>query len=109
MEKLASEPQARTSDSPPPLARVMGVGRQQRQAMYLMRRFNCHEKALSVERRVRTLMLEEVDPVPLKEERTISLDVGELNENIETLTKLLANMNMAEVGRRMSHVKCIMW
>ena len=28
-EKLASGPQAGTSDSPPPLARVMGVGRQQ--------------------------------------------------------------------------------
>ena len=28
-EKLAGGPQAGTSDSPPPLARVMGVGRQQ--------------------------------------------------------------------------------
>ena len=30
-EKLAGGPQAGTSDSPPPLARVMGVGRQQQQ------------------------------------------------------------------------------
>ena len=39
------------------------------------------------------------------EERSSSFDVGELNENIETLTKLLANMNMAGAGRRMGHVK----
>ena len=30
-EKLAGGPQAGTSDSPPPLARVMGVGSQQQQ------------------------------------------------------------------------------
>ena len=33
------------------------------EAVSLMRRFRGHEKALSVERRVRTLALEEVDPV----------------------------------------------
>ena len=58
-----------------------------------MRRFHGHEKALSVERRVRTLVLEEGDPVAqqvnrVQEERSGSLDVGELNENIEKLTKL---------------------
>ena len=76
-----------------------------------MRRSHRHEKALAVERGVRTLALEEVDPVApqvnrIHEERSSSLDVGELNENIEKLTKLLANMNMAGAGRRMSHVKC---
>ena len=76
-----------------------------------MRRFHGHENALSVERRVRTLALEEGDPVVLKvnrvqEERSGSLDVGELNDNIEKLTKLLANINMAGPGRRMGPVKC---
>ena len=33
------------------------------ETMSLMRRFHGHEKALAVERRVRTLSLEEVDPV----------------------------------------------
>ena len=56
-------------------------------AVSLMRQFHGHEKALSVERRVRTLVLEEVDPVApqvtrFQEERSSSLDVGELNENI---------------------------
>ena len=41
-----------------------------------------------------------------QEERSGSLDVGELNENIEKLTKLLANTNMAGPGRRMDPVKC---
>ena len=81
------------------------------EAVSLMRRFHGHEKALSVERRVRTLVLEEGDPVApqvnrVQEERSGSLDVGELNENIEKLTKLLANINMAGPGRRMVHVKC---
>ena len=76
-----------------------------------MRRFHGHEKALFVERRVRTLALEEGDPVAsqvnrVQEERSGSLDVGELNENIEKLTKLLANLNMAGPGRRMGPVKC---
>ena len=34
------------------------------------------------------------------------MDVGELNENIEKLTKLLANMSMIRAGRQMGHVKC---
>ena len=73
------------------------------EAVSLMRRFHGHEKALSVERRVRTLALEEGDPVApqvnrVQEERSGSLDVGELNENIEKLTKLLANINMAGPG-----------
>ena len=81
------------------------------EAVSLMRRFHGHEKALSVERRVRTLALEEGDPVApqvnrVQEERSGSLDVGELNENIEKLTKLLANINMAGPGRRMGPVKC---
>ena len=81
------------------------------EAVSLMRRFHGHEKALSVERRVRTLTLEEGDPVApqmnrVQEERSGSLDDGELNENIEKLTKLLANINMAGPGRRMGHVKC---
>ena len=42
----------------------------------------------------------------VQEERSGSLDVGELNENIEKFTKLLANLNMAGPGRRMGHVKC---
>ena len=42
----------------------------------------------------------------VQEERSGSLDVGELNENIEKLTKLLANINMAGPGRRMGPVKC---
>ena len=76
-----------------------------------MRRFHGHEKALSVERRVPTLALEEWDPIAprvnrVQEERSDSLDVGELNENIEKLTKLLANINMAGPGRRMGPVKC---
>ena len=74
-----------------------------------MRRFHGHEKVLSVERRVRTLALEEGDPVAtqvnrVQEERSDSLDVGELNENIEKLTKLLANIDMAGPGRRMGPV-----
>ena len=60
---------------------------------------------------MRTLALEEGDPVApqvnrVQKERSGSLDVGELNENIEKLTKLLANINMAGPGRRMCHVKC---
>ena len=63
-------------------------------AVSLMRRFHGHEKTLSVERRVWTLALEEGDPVApqvnrVQEERPGSLDFGELNENIEKLTKLL--------------------
>ena len=81
------------------------------EAVSLMRRFHCHEKALSVERRVRTLALEEGGPVApqmnrVQEERSGSLGVSELNENIEKLTKLLANINMAGPGRRIGHVKC---
>ena len=81
------------------------------EAVSLMIRFHGHEKALSVERQVRTLALEEEDPVVpqvnrVQEERSGSLDVGELNENIEKLTKLLANLNMAGQGRRMGPVKC---
>ena len=74
------------------------------EAVSLMRRFYDHKKALSVERRVRTLALEEGDPVApqvnrVQEERSGSLDVGKLNE------KLLANINMAGPGRRMGPVK----
>ena len=81
------------------------------EAVSLMRQFHGHEKALSVERRVRTLALEEGDPVSpqvirVQEERSGSLDVGELNENIEKLTKLLANINVAGPARRMGPVKC---
>ena len=79
--------------------------------MSLMRRFHGHQKALTVERRVRTLALEEVDPVSpnvnrVQKVRSNSLDVGELNENIEKLTKLLSNMNIARAGRRVGPVKC---
>ena len=61
---------------------------------------------------MRTLALEEGDPVApqvnrVQEERSGSLDVGELNEYIEKLTKLLANINMAGPGRRMGPVKCL--
>ena len=42
----------------------------------------------------------------VQEEKSSSLDVGEFNENIEKLTKLLANMNMAGAGRRLGHLKC---
>ena len=70
-----------------------------------MRGLHGHEKALAVERRA----LEEVDPVTqvnrVQEKRSSSLYVGKLNENIEKLSKLLANMNMAEAGRRMVNVK----
>ena len=50
---------------------------------------------------MRTLALDEGDPVApqvnrVQEERSGSLDVGELNENIEKLTKLLANINMLD-------------
>ena len=60
---------------------------------------------------MRTLALEGGDHVALQvnrvqEEMAGSLDVGELNENIEHLTKLLANINMAGPGRRMDPVKC---
>ena len=60
---------------------------------------------------MRTLALGEGDPVApqvnrVQEERSGSLDVGELNENIEKLTKLLANINMTGPGRRMGPVKC---
>ena len=66
------------------------------EAVSLMRLFHGHVKALSVERQVRTLALEEGDPVApqvnrVHEKRSGSLDVGELNENIEKLTILLAN------------------
>ena len=58
-----------------------------------------------------TLALEELDPVApqvnkVQEEWSSSLDVGELNENIEKLTKLLANMNIAGAGHWRGHVKC---
>ena len=61
--------------------------------------------------RVRILALEEGDPIAQQvnrvlEERSGSLDVGELNENIEKLTKLLTNINMAGPGHRMGPVKC---
>ena len=42
----------------------------------------------------------------VQEERSGSLDVGELNEYFEKLTKLLANINMTGPGRRMGPVKC---
>ena len=42
----------------------------------------------------------------VQEERTNSLDVGLLNENIEKFTKLLANMNMTGAGCRIDPVKC---
>ena len=42
----------------------------------------------------------------VQEQRAGTLDVGKLNENIEKLTKLLANINMAGPGRWMGHVKC---
>ena len=76
------------------------------EAVSLMRRFHGHEKASA-----RTLALEEGDPVVpqgnrVQEERSGSLDVGELNENIEKLSKLLASINMAGPGRRMGTVKC---
>ena len=81
------------------------------EAMSLMKRVHCHEKALAVERRVRTVALEDVDHVApqvnrVQEERSSSLDVGELNESIEKLTKLLANMNIAGARRRMGTVNC---
>ena len=41
-----------------------------------------------------------------QEKRSSSLDVGELNENIDKFTKLLANMDMTGAGRWMGHVKC---
>ena len=80
-------------------------------AMSLMRRLHGHEKALAIERRVWTLALQEVDPIApqvnrVHEERSSSLDVGELNENIKKLTELLANMNIAGARRQMGHVKC---
>ena len=58
------------------------------ETMSLMRRFHGHETALAVERRVQTLALEEVDTVApqvnsVQEERSSSLDVAELNDNIE--------------------------
>ena len=79
--------------------------------MSLMRRFHGHENALAVKRRVWTQTLEEVYPISpqvnrVQEERSSSLDVGKLKENIEKLTKLLANMNIAGAWRRMSPVKC---
>ena len=60
---------------------------------------------------MRTLALDEMDHVApqvniVQEERSSSLDVGELNENIEKLTKLVANMNIAGAGHRMGPVKC---
>ena len=81
------------------------------EAVSPMRRFHGHEKALSVESRVRTLVLEEGDPIApqvnrVQEERSCSLDVGELNENIKKLTELLANINMSGPGRRMGPAKC---
>ena len=81
------------------------------EAVSLIRRFLGHENALSVERQVRTLALEEGDRVApqvnrVQEERSDSLDVGEFNENIVKLTKLSANINMAGPGRRMVPVKC---
>ena len=42
----------------------------------------------------------------VQDESSSSLDVGELSENIEKFTKLLANKNMAGAGRRMGTVKC---
>ena len=55
--------------------------------------------------------LEEVYPVApqvnrVQEERSSSLDVGELNENIEKLTKLLANMNMAGPSPPCAPIDC---
>ena len=81
------------------------------EVMSLIRRVYGHEKALAVESRVQTLALEEVDPVApqvnrVQEERSSLLDVGDLNENIEKLTKLLANMNIPGAGRRMGPAKC---
>ena len=59
-----------------------------------------------VERRVRILALEGVDTVApqvnrVQEGRSSSLDVGELNENIEKLTKLLI------VGQRYPYLAVI--
>ena len=65
--------------------------------MSLMRRVHGHEKELAVEMRVRT----DVDHVApqvnrVQEERPNSLDVVKLNENIEKLTKLLANIYLEQ-------------
>ena len=81
------------------------------EAMLIMRRSHGHENALAIERQVWTLVLEEMDPAVyqvnrVQEERSSSLDVGELNENIEKLTKLLANINIDRAGPWLGHVKC---
>jgi len=67
------------------------------EAMTLMKRFHGYEKVLAVERRVRTLGLEEAaSEAPqvnrVQEEGRKSVDVGELNESIGKLTKLLSGM-----------------
>ena len=68
-----------------------------------------NSRALAVKRRVRALALDKMVHVAtqvnrVQEERSSALDVDELNENIEKLTKLLANKNIAGAGRRMGHV-----
>ena len=71
------------------------------EAMRLMKRFNSHEKSLSIEKRVRTLAFEERAPVNpqikrVQERGSPAIDVSELNDSIGRLTKLIIGMSTRE-------------
>ena len=71
------------------------------EAMRPMKRFNSHEKSLSIEKRVRTLAFEERAPVNpqikrVQERGSPAIDVSELNDNVGRLTKLIIGMSTRE-------------
>ena len=78
-------------DKPSPRSALDRDSKTVDEAMYFM------VMAFAVERQFRSLALDEMDLVSpqvkrVRVERSSSLDVVELNENIEKLTKLLANI-----------------
>ena len=79
------------------------------EAMRLVKRFNSHEKSLSIDKRVRTLAFEERTPVNpqirrIQERDSPVIDVSELNECIGKLTKLIMGMSTRET--RSGELRC---
>ena len=80
-------------------------------AVKLMRRFSSHERALSTEKRVRSLAVEEGAPAPPQIQRveatsSTPINVGELNASISKLTELLTGMAMKMVDPRTCLFRC---
>ena len=79
------------------------------EAMKPMKRFNSHEKSLSIDKRVRTLAFKERTPINylikrVQERDSPAIDVSELNESIGKHTKLI--MGMSTRGTRSGVLRC---